>query len=345
MDDSVSNVNQNVGRYFPPNNDGDDDDGENNSDGDGKAGGVRPKPPMEPPRLATFGHQKYEEDAEARRRDLEHRLQQEQIALRAAQQKLQNVLKQEEQLMHHEMKPYMYNGPKANGCHSLQQHHQQHASISSAHAQQRSSNLIETSNTQHDLDVAVHDTSSGATHATMNSAMSSTSATTRRRHKPMDATKQVPYAAMLEPAMHVESPPEGVPALFEWHQDEWGCIAGRVRGSFQFREGAKVKTSPVVFGASGGTVVTTASGSRYFLEHLAGQSSNDATANRGDEHQASPSETIVQSERVANGFLISTQNGHRYKLYARTSHEFQAVERITRVGMNISISSSLRRIG
>lgn len=60
--------------------------------------------------------------------------------------------------------------------------------------------------------------------------------------------------------------PEGVPILCNWVQDEEGCITGNIRGSMNFRDGAKISTSSVSVGARGGTTVVTGSGSRYFLE-------------------------------------------------------------------------------
>eukprot|EP00535_Pseudo-nitzschia_heimii_P010237 CAMPEP_0197191022 /NCGR_PEP_ID=MMETSP1423-20130617/22649_1 /TAXON_ID=476441 /ORGANISM="Pseudo-nitzschia heimii, Strain UNC1101" /LENGTH=545 /DNA_ID=CAMNT_0042643549 /DNA_START=282 /DNA_END=1919 /DNA_ORIENTATION=+ len=60
--------------------------------------------------------------------------------------------------------------------------------------------------------------------------------------------------------------PESLPIIYNWVQDEEGCISGSIRGSSNFKDGAKISTSPVPFGARGGATVATASGSRYFLE-------------------------------------------------------------------------------
>jgi len=64
--------------------------------------------------------------------------------------------------------------------------------------------------------------------------------------------------------------PEGLPMLYNWVQDEDGCIMGKIKGSIIFEDGATISTSSVAQGARGGTVVTTGSGSRYFLEELVG---------------------------------------------------------------------------
>ena len=56
--------------------------------------------------------------------------------------------------------------------------------------------------------------------------------------------------------------PESIPILYNWVQDEKGCITGYVRGSSNFKDGAKISTSPVSFGAQGGGIVATESGSQ-----------------------------------------------------------------------------------
>lgn len=59
---------------------------------------------------------------------------------------------------------------------------------------------------------------------------------------------------------------EGVPTLYDWVQDVNGSLTGKVRGSKMFVDGTTVSTSPVSTGATGGTIVTTSSGSQYYLE-------------------------------------------------------------------------------
>lgn len=54
----------------------------------------------------------------------------------------------------------------------------------------------------------------------------------------------------------------GIPTLYDWVQDVNGSITGRVKGSDQFVDGTTLSTSPVSTGATGGTVVTTSSGSK-----------------------------------------------------------------------------------
>jgi DNA repair exonuclease SbcCD ATPase subunit len=56
--------------------------------------------------------------------------------------------------------------------------------------------------------------------------------------------------------------PSDVPILYDWVQYVDGSITGRVKGSRNFKDGGTVSTSPVKEGARGGTVVTTASGSK-----------------------------------------------------------------------------------
>jgi hypothetical protein len=56
--------------------------------------------------------------------------------------------------------------------------------------------------------------------------------------------------------------PEGVPILSNWVQDKDGSITGNIRGSMNFRDGAKISTSCVSKGAREGTTIATQSGSR-----------------------------------------------------------------------------------
>ena len=60
--------------------------------------------------------------------------------------------------------------------------------------------------------------------------------------------------------------PRGVPVISKWKQGRDGSITGVIRGSGAFRDGDPVTTSPITGKAVGGTVVTTKSGSKYFLD-------------------------------------------------------------------------------
>ncbi len=58
------------------------------------------------------------------------------------------------------------------------------------------------------------------------------------------------------------SSPSGVPVIYNWIQNDDGSISGNIRGSPNFRDGAKISTSSVLEQARGGTIVATVSGSR-----------------------------------------------------------------------------------
>ena len=60
--------------------------------------------------------------------------------------------------------------------------------------------------------------------------------------------------------------PRGVPVISRWKQARDGSITGVISGSSAFSDGDPVTTSPINGKAVGGTVVTTKSGSKYFLE-------------------------------------------------------------------------------
>lgn len=60
--------------------------------------------------------------------------------------------------------------------------------------------------------------------------------------------------------------PRGVPTLKNWRKNGDKSVTGNISGSPNFKENEKVTTSPIVKGdIAGGEVVTTGSGSRYFL--------------------------------------------------------------------------------
>jgi hypothetical protein len=68
------------------------------------------------------------------------------------------------------------------------------------------------------------------------------------------------------PAPKAVTPPAGVPKIVKWKKNFDGSITGFISGSPKFKEGEKVTTSPITKGTTGsGQVVTTGSGSRYFL--------------------------------------------------------------------------------
>lgn len=60
-----------------------------------------------------------------------------------------------------------------------------------------------------------------------------------------------------------DNAPAGVPILSDWVQNPNGSITGIIKGSKNFRNGAKISTSPIMEEALGGMTVTTQSGSRY----------------------------------------------------------------------------------
>jgi membrane protein involved in colicin uptake len=65
----------------------------------------------------------------------------------------------------------------------------------------------------------------------------------------------------VEPQM-ASSAPRGVPTISGWTQNRDGSITGRISGRSGFKDGEKIETSPIGGKAIGGTIVTTASGSK-----------------------------------------------------------------------------------
>ena len=76
------------------------------------------------------------------------------------------------------------------------------------------------------------------------------------------AQAQVKKPAPAPPA----NPTSGVPKIVRWKKNGDGSVTGFISGSSKFKEGEKVTTSPITKGPiSPGQVVTTGSGSKYFL--------------------------------------------------------------------------------
>ena len=57
-----------------------------------------------------------------------------------------------------------------------------------------------------------------------------------------------------------------VPEVKKWRQNLDGSITGLIYNSNSFEDGTRLTTSPVPRGAKKGTVVTTAAGTKYFLQ-------------------------------------------------------------------------------
>lgn len=66
---------------------------------------------------------------------------------------------------------------------------------------------------------------------------------------------------------NVGKAPRGVPTLKRWRRNLDGSVSGLVSGSRVFDDGERITTSPIAKGdISSGQIVTTGSGSRYYLE-------------------------------------------------------------------------------
>jgi hypothetical protein len=64
------------------------------------------------------------------------------------------------------------------------------------------------------------------------------------------------------------SPPPGVPVINKFKQNRDGSVTGFITGSGSFKEGEKVTTSKLASNQKieAGSVVSTVSGSKYFLQ-------------------------------------------------------------------------------
>jgi len=64
----------------------------------------------------------------------------------------------------------------------------------------------------------------------------------------------------------VSKAPRGIPIVSKWRQNRNGSITGFVSGAAGYGEGESITTSPITIDAADGAIVTTTSGSRYYLE-------------------------------------------------------------------------------
>jgi len=80
------------------------------------------------------------------------------------------------------------------------------------------------------------------------------------------AVKPAPKKNAGKKAPAQKSAPKGVPTVSRWKMNSDGSISGIITGSINFDEGEQVTTSMITSGRiDQGEVVTTGSGSRYFL--------------------------------------------------------------------------------
>jgi len=81
-------------------------------------------------------------------------------------------------------------------------------------------------------------------------------------------TKGIPTKSVAKkaPAPKTKTAPNGVPTMNRWKMNSDGSVSGIITGSINFKEGELVTTSMITKGRiDQGEVVTTGSGSRYFL--------------------------------------------------------------------------------
>ena len=86
--------------------------------------------------------------------------------------------------------------------------------------------------------------------------------------KAAPTTKGIPTKSVAKkaPAPKTKMAPNGVPTMNRWKINSDGSISGIITGSINFKEGELVTTSMITKGRiDQGEVVTTGSGSRYFL--------------------------------------------------------------------------------
>ena len=103
-----------------------------------------------------------------------------------------------------------------------------------------------------------------------------------------DESSTVSKAPTVSLKSATTAPPRGVPVISRWKQERDGSITGIITGSATLNDGDRVTTSPIKGSAIGGSVVTTSSGSRYYLV-----GSNSATPKAPDEAKAAAAKKVV----------------------------------------------------
>ena len=101
-----------------------------------------------------------------------------------------------------------------------------------------------------------------------NSPASTSTDTPKKTSPPSPPNKAAPpKKKVVSSAPAAVTPPKGVPTIERWKKGIDNSITGNIKGSSQFPEGEKITTSPIFKGKiASGEIVTTASGSRYFLK-------------------------------------------------------------------------------
>jgi len=119
----------------------------------------------------------------------------------------------------------------------------------------------------------------------------------------------------------LQKAPRGVPTISNWERNRDGSISGFIKGSFSFGEGEAVTTSPVRGNVAGGTVVETASGSKYFLD-LSSASSSSTTSMKSPKLKQAPRgvPSVAKWKKNRDGSITGLVSG---------SPNFEEGERIT----------------
>ena len=111
-------------------------------------------------------------------------------------------------------------------------------------------------------------------------------------------TKSFPRPSIPLPRKRATAP-KGVPVVVAWKVTSDGGISGQIFGSPTFKEGQRFETSPISKGViTNGNVVTTESGSRYFLsEKTATEMKKDINSSPAKEVADTRSDAAIQLSR------------------------------------------------
>jgi hypothetical protein len=126
-----------------------------------------------------------------------------------------------------------------------------------------------------------------------------------------ESTSSMAKVIKTSPSMRVSSPalkkaPRGVPTIVKWRKRRDGGISGLIYSSANFDDGDRVETSKITGGlVENGNVVTTESGSRYFLgEEIP---SKDSVEPLKQLLNAIPGATITLTRKAKENVSLDTQ--------------------------------------
>jgi len=125
------------------------------------------------------------------------------------------------------------------------------------------------------------------------------------------------------------APPRGVPVISKWKQARDGSITGVITGSAAFNDGDPVTTSPIKGTAVGGAVVTTTSGSKYYLVggNATPRAPDEAKAAANARAEAAAASAAARAKKLADNKAAKDREAQAAKTAASAAAKAEALAR------------------